>query len=110
MLRSLRKKRAQSAIEYITFITFTLAALFLFQKYISRSIAGQWKQAGETFGYGRIYDPNKTTECIYGWPHSNMWYNLSCFDQNNGDCLSVGARTQTCEDVITVCASPMCNQ
>ena len=32
------------------------------QIYIKRSVCGRWKQAGDVFGFGRQYDPDKTAE------------------------------------------------
>jgi hypothetical protein len=113
MLRRIRKKRAQSLVEYIALITFILAAFLVFQKYIARAFSGRWKTVGDSIGQGRIYDPVKTTECAYDFQFTNSWYNVTCFEQDC-DCFSVRHTEDTnvptlCEQCITACNTSRCN-
>src|SRR3989338_8283101 len=107
MLRQ-RKMKAQSLIEYITLIVMILAAFLVFQKYIARGFAGRWKAVGESMGQGRIYDPRRTTECVFDFQYTGLWYDKACFDADDCDCLTVRANTTTCENCIEDCASSAC--
>lgn len=108
MLRR-RKKSGQSLLEYIALVVMILATFWVFQKYIARGFAGRWKAVGESMGQGRIYDPRGTTECIFDFQYTNLWYDKACFDATPCDCLTVRANTATCEDCIKDCASDPCN-
>lgn len=96
-------------MEYVMLIVMIMAAFLVFQKYIARGFAGRWKSVGESLGQGRIYDPTRTTECIYDFQATNLWYDQNCFVSSGCDCLSVQANTTTCRDCIISCASPLCN-
>ena len=51
---------AQSAVEYAVLIAIVVAALVGMSVYAMRALSGKWRQAGDTFGYGRQYEPTKT--------------------------------------------------
>lgn len=63
MILRKRTEYGQSLLEFVALVMFILAAFIIFQKYIVRGLSGRWKAVGDTFGEGRIYDPNKTVEC-----------------------------------------------
>ena len=107
MLRR-RKKNGQSLIEYVTLIVIILWAFLIFQKYITRGFAGRWKAVGESLGQGRIYDPQRTTVCVYDFQFTNLWYDQACFKADGCDCLTVRANTTTCRDCIEGCATDFC--
>lgn len=75
-------------MEYLVVIIFILSAFLVFQKYIVRAISGRWKSIGDSWGHGRLYDPNKTTECKFDFRFTNQWYSKACYDQNDCDCES----------------------
>ena len=102
------KKKAQSTIEYLTLVAFIMGALLVSQKYIARAINGRWKGVGESFGFGRQYDPKKTIECAYDFQFLNVWYNAVCYEQRC-DCQSVRATNVTCENCIISCQTLLCN-
>ena len=52
----MEKKRATSVIEYGMVIALVSAALFAIGIYYKRAVCGRWRQAGDTFGYGRQYN------------------------------------------------------
>lgn len=52
----MEKKRATSMIEYGMVIALVSAALFAIGIYYKRAVCGRWRQAGDTFGYGRQYN------------------------------------------------------
>ncbi|MBI5150911.1 MAG: hypothetical protein HZA28_09130 [Candidatus Omnitrophica bacterium] len=108
MLRR-REKNGQSFLEYMALIMFILAAFVVFQKYLGRGFTGRWKATGEALGQGRIYDPRKTTECIFDPQHTGLWYDQSCFESSGCDCLTVRANVTTCDNCIQDCASTPCN-
>lgn len=77
-LRKISRTRATSILEYTALLTIILVAFLFFQKYIVRGFAGRWKEAGDSLGYGRQYDPTKTVECSYSETF-NKWYVEECF-------------------------------
>ena len=44
-------------LEYATLIAVVAAALFVMSGYIFHGLAGKWRQVGDSFGYGRQYEP-----------------------------------------------------
>ena len=83
MLQKLRHNiKAFSTLEYILLTTITLLALYFFRGYIVRGLSGKWKSVGESFAFGRQYDPNKTTECAFE-TSLQKWYDITCFDSFN---------------------------
>lgn len=105
MLRQRKKqgKQAQSLLEYMILVVLILGAFLVFQKYIARAFSGRWKTVGDALGQGRIYDPRKTTECIYDFQNTYVWYEADCFESSGCDCLSVRANATTCRDCILDC-------
>jgi Flp pilus assembly pilin Flp len=53
------RKKAMSVIEYSMLIAIVVAALVGMQIYLKRALCGQWKSAGDVFGFGRQYDPTQ---------------------------------------------------
>ncbi len=53
-------QRAQSAIEYAVLIAVAVAALVGMSVYTKRAMMGKWRTVGDTFGYGRQYEPGMT--------------------------------------------------
>ena len=45
------------SLEYAVLIVILIAALVAMSVYIRRSICGRLREAGDTFGYGRQYQP-----------------------------------------------------
>lgn len=80
MFKKLIRKKAVSTIEYIALIVILLSAYLVMQRYVIGGFAGRWKSVGDSFGYGRQYDPAKTTECLWS-EADNKWYNPICNTQ-----------------------------
>ena len=59
MLKYLNQK-AQSVIEYTAILVVIMLAIFFMQHYIQRGIQGRWKSTGDSFGFERQFDLNKT--------------------------------------------------
>ena len=82
------KRLSQSGFavaEYLVLIIIVLLAIMVFRHYFVRSIAGKQKMVGDTFGFGRQYDPSATIEC--GWsPVINKWYDEKCFEITRQKC------------------------
>ena len=76
-------KKGQSVIEYVTLIIFIAVAILVIQKYIVRGISGRWKSVGDTFGFERQYDPQKTYRCAFDFKYTNTWYDENCYDFGN---------------------------
>ncbi|MCA9405911.1 MAG: hypothetical protein KC684_05195 [Candidatus Omnitrophica bacterium] len=107
----LKNKKAQSTLEYILVLTFIITAFMVFQKYMLRSIAGRWKTTGDSMGYERQYDPNKTLECAFFYNFDiNQWYDYKQCDQTclESACLLSSATRATCQACIDSCANPLC--
>jgi len=108
MLKQIRKSKAQSTIEYMVLVVFIIGSLIVFQKYVLRAFSGRWKSVGDTLGTGRLYQFNKTLECAFDFIHHNVWYNAACYDEDC-DCLTIRANAETCQDCISNCQTPMCD-
>lgn len=107
MFKQLSKRKAQSSVEYMSFVIVLMLVLMFFGKYIAQALTGHWRDAGETFGMGMQFEPGNTLECAFDtFSGSGLWYNKACFDVNC-DCHSVGANATTCHDCIVACAQ--CN-
>ncbi len=104
MIIKRRKRRGQSMFEFVALIMFILAAFLIFQKYIVRGLTGRWKGVGDSFGQGRIYDPNKTIECAanaFFDGQKVVWYNQICFEEKcTTACLEVTKSKIACEKCI----------
>lgn len=51
----------QSTIEYAVLIAVVVAAIVSMSVFTRRALTGRWRAAGDTFGYGRQYEPGVTT-------------------------------------------------
>ena len=52
----MRNLKGASIIEYSLIVAVVVAAILGMQIYFKRAICGRWRQAADTFGYGRQYD------------------------------------------------------
>ena len=52
--------RGQAAIEYAVLTAIVVAALIAMSGYTKRALSGKWRLVGDTFGYGRQYEPSVT--------------------------------------------------
>ena len=78
MIRRFNKKAA-AVLEYTLLLVVFLSAVAVMNKYIFRGILGRWRSAGDSFGYGRQYDPSKTLECAFD-PITSQWYAVGCWE------------------------------
>lgn len=60
-----------SVIEYSLIVAVAVAALLSMSIYVKRAISGRWRQAADTFGYGRQYDTKDDPK--YVGPQLNLW-------------------------------------
>lgn len=97
------KQSGRAVIEYALLITIILAALFWMKGPIVRAFYGRWKNAGDSFAFGRQYDPKRTVECAHDTA-SRTWYDERCFDNGRRAC-SAAVNAAACEaGVIQSCA------
>ncbi len=54
------KNKGALGIEYAVLVALVVAALIGMQTYIRRAICGRWRDAADTFGHGRQYEPGLT--------------------------------------------------
>jgi hypothetical protein len=104
-----RQEKAQSVLEHMIVIIFVVGALFVFQKYIVKGMAGRFLLASDTFSHGRRYLPGETNRCAFDFVYgTHNWYDRDCFEAQC-DCTSPAATTVTCQSCITTtCVNPMC--
>ncbi len=81
----LTHRKAVAALEYVFLILIVLSAFLVFQKYILRGMAGRWRTVGDSFGFGRQYDPKRTKECLFDTVYFHSWYDLKCAESFNCD-------------------------
>ena len=81
-------------------VVIIISAFLVLRNYIQRGIYGMWGQAGQSFAYGRQYDPQKTTECAFD-DVSNQWYDRNCFEQG------VGLANPPCDSGDYSCEGPV---
>ena len=48
------------SLEYAFLIAVVVVALIALSVYLRRALCGKWRDAGDTFGYGRQYDQGAT--------------------------------------------------
>jgi len=51
-----RYMRGMSTLEYTMILVIAAAALIGIEIYVKRAICGRWRQAADTFGFGRQYN------------------------------------------------------
>lgn len=95
MLRQRRKPAAgqaphhegtgQAVSEYLVFIVLIIGGFILMQPYILRGFAGRWKSVGDSLGYGKLYDPHLTNECVFDYQYYNIWYSVKEFEEQGCD-------------------------
>jgi hypothetical protein len=72
-------KKAYSVVEYTVLFVIIMGAFLVMRNYIQRGVFSQWAQTGQSFAFGRQYDPQKTVECGFD-DQSNMWYDRNCYE------------------------------
>lgn len=53
-------KGAAPIIEYAVLLSIIIAALITISAYLRRAVSSKWRQVGDTFGFGRQYEPSVT--------------------------------------------------
>ena len=66
------RPRAFAMLEYVMLIIILAAALFTFRTYLQRAFQGQYRKAGESFGFLRQYNPGSSIDCAFD-PETNSW-------------------------------------
>jgi len=75
----------RAVIEYVLLVIIILMALYWMKGPIVRAFYGRWKTVGDSFAFGRQYDPKRTVECAHDTA-SGMWYDERCFDNGRRAC------------------------
>lgn len=65
--------KAISTIEYSLILAVVIFAIVGMQVYFKRAICGRWRQAADTFGFGRQYDPNYDPKYTGPKPAFQIW-------------------------------------
>ncbi len=95
-------KRAASVIEYTMLIIMVVGVLMVMKEYLSRSVNGHWKAAGDSLAFGRQYQAGKTTECAFAaiTEGYGVWYDNTCYAQAVTACPPGNV---ACEDRAKAC-------
>ena len=56
-----RFQRGSMSMEYAVFIVVVVSAIVGMAVYTKRALCGRWRTVGDVFGYGRLYEPGRTT-------------------------------------------------
>lgn len=75
-----KSHKAYSSIEILVTIAVILLAMISFRGYIQRALTGSWKNAGDTFGQTRQYDPRG-----FGTPAGASGGTKDCFMDRSKD-------------------------
>ena len=102
-------KKGLAVAEYIILFVIILSAFLMMRHYLQNGIYSSWGKAGQTFGFGRQFDPQKTVECSFD-EVSNLWYDRNCFDSLTNQQCSIGDRV--CQEAIITngsCSASSCS-
>ena len=94
-------------IEYAVLVIIILTALYWMKPQIQRALYGHWKTTGDSFAFGRQYDPKGTVACTRD-TGTNVWYDERCFDSQRNTCdkLTNDNAAAECEkNIIQGCAA-----
>ncbi|MBF0571210.1 MAG: hypothetical protein HQL12_05000 [Candidatus Omnitrophica bacterium] len=110
MSRSDRYLKAFAIVEFVVLFVIIISAFLIMRNYIQRGIYGKLAKTGQSFAYGRQFDPQKTIECGFD-PQSNTWFDRNCFEyyKVNNKCNG----NPDCEESIingSLCSSSGCIQ
>lgn len=56
----IRDRKGGLMLEYTVLAAIVIASLLSMHVYLRRAISGRWRQAADTFGHGRQYEPGGT--------------------------------------------------
>jgi hypothetical protein len=99
-------KKAFSIFEYTVLFIIIVGAFLIMRNYIQRGIYGQWGKSGQSVGFGRQYDPQKSIECGFD-EQSGLWYDHNCVES-----LCPGGSPTCMQKIITggSCGASSCQQ
>jgi len=102
--------KGRALMEYVVLIIIILTALYWMKGPIARAFYGRWKATGDSFAFGRQYDPKGTMACTrYKLSDQTwVWADERCFDGGRRVCdaLRSASAVVACEDgLITQCAA-----
>jgi hypothetical protein len=99
-------KRAFSVVEYTVLFIIIVGGFLIMRNYIQRGIFGQWGKSGQSYAFGRQFDPQKTIDCDFD-DQSNLWYDHNCVES-----LCPSGDPACMETTITggSCAASSCTQ
>jgi hypothetical protein len=72
-------KKAFSIVEFTVLLIIVLGGFLVMKNYLQRGMFGMWGKAGQSFAYGRQYDPQKSVDCSFDQTY-NKWYDRHCFE------------------------------
>ena len=56
-----RQGRGQAVLEYCIMVVILVAALMAAKRFFKAVIMGRWQSTADSFGFGRQYEPGRTT-------------------------------------------------
>jgi hypothetical protein len=96
-------KKALSLVEYVVLFVIIIGAFLIMRSAIQRGIFGMWANSGQTFSFGRQYDPQTSVACDFD-PASKQWYDHNCV------AAQCGSNPSCFSGAIAGCASSYCTQ
>ena len=55
------RRKGQAVLEYCILVVILVAALMAAKRFFKAVIMGRWQQTADSFGFGRQYEPGRTT-------------------------------------------------
>lgn len=103
-------KKAFAVIEYVVLFVIIILAIVVMKNYVQNGIFSLWGQSGQSFAFGRQYDPQRTIECSFD-QQSGLWYDENCFQSLSNQICPSG--DMACQETVKTgqCqASSYCTQ
>jgi hypothetical protein len=102
--------KAVSIIEYLVLFIIVIMGFLVMKTYIQRGLYGNAAKTGQSFAFGRQFDPQKTIECGFD-ETTNLWYDYNCFEyyKNLQNCNDPNCETSIITGSCTVSSSSWCN-
>lgn len=82
-------RKGISILEYILLFIILISAFLIMKGPLQRALNGKWGQTGQSFAFGRQYDPQKSIDCAFD-PGTGKWYDYNCyqFSKNMLNCVT----------------------
>ncbi len=94
MNKQVNQRKAFAVIEYLVMVAIIVLTFITFRFYVQHGYQGQMARTGESFAFGRQYDPEDTIVCAY----DGFWYSEACYNHQIGLGSTSAAAKLICRD------------